>query len=53
VKDTKAGKVVMVNAAGFFGKSGMQQTLDQYQRPLESLVDSDEKALRSALGLRS
>jgi hypothetical protein len=53
VKDTKAGSVVMVNAAGFFAKSGMQQTLGQYQRPVETAVDNDEKALRTALGLRS
>jgi hypothetical protein len=48
-KATEAGKVVMVNAAGFFSKDQMQATLDQYRPQVEAAIDKEEKALRAAL----
>ena len=48
-KATDAGKLVFVNAAGFFDKNQMQSTLDQYRPEVESALDKAEKALRAAL----
>ena len=49
---TRAGQVLMVNAAGFFSKDQMQATLEQYQPQVESAITNDEKALRAALNPR-
>ena len=48
-KATEAGKILMVNAAGFFTKDQMQATLDQYRPQLEKSIREDETALRAAL----
>lgn len=48
-KATEAGKILMVNAAGFFSKDQMQATLDQYRPQVEKSIREDETALRAAL----
>jgi hypothetical protein len=49
VKATEAGKLVWVNAAGFFSGSAMKALLDNYRPQVEASVTKAEEALRTAL----
>jgi len=45
-----AGRVLMVNAAGFFSKGPMESALDELQPQTEAIIAEREQALRQALG---
>lgn len=46
----EAGKVLMVNAAGFYAKGPMASILDELQPQTEATITEREQALREALG---
>jgi len=46
----EAGRVLMVNAAGFFSKGPMVSILDDLQPRTEAVIAEREQALRQALG---
>ncbi|MFY1699307.1 hypothetical protein [Solwaraspora sp. WMMA2101] len=46
----EAGKILWVNAAGFFDKGPMESILDELQPQTEATIADREEALRQALG---
>ncbi|MFY1637617.1 hypothetical protein ACN27F_30825 [Solwaraspora sp. WMMB335] len=47
----EAGRILMVNAAGFFSKAPLESTLDELQPRTEAVIAEREQALRQALGV--